>query len=277
MNVDRLEKGALHAVSRNRRYRKARRQRGPAQRLGLQYPVQRQDHLSARARRHGRDPVRHREIVRGGGAFREGRRPHAGILDRGERPRPRGQARARRLRDERDGPLRDPARGALSDHAEGARDRLSHGQPPPVAAEPAAARDHDDQGGSRPVHPRFLRQPRLHQHGYARVHAERVRGDDDALRDRVLRRQGLPHAERAALQRGDGRRVPQGILLRPDLPRGEVEDAPAPHRVLDGGAGGRIRRARRHHPARRGFHRRDRRPLARELPARSSPASSSAT
>ena len=36
------------------------------------------------------------------------------------------------------------------------------------------------------------------------------------------------------------------VLLRPDVPRREEQDAPAPHRVLDGRAGGRLRQPRRH-------------------------------
>ena len=58
----------------------------------------------------------------------------------------------------------------------------------------------------------------------------------------LLRRgHGVPHAERPALQRGERGRARQGLLLRPDLPRGEVEDPAAPHRVLDGRAGDRLR------------------------------------
>ena len=36
----------------------------------------------------------------------------------------------------------------------------------------------------------------------------------------------------------------QGLLLRPDVPRREVEDAPPPDRVLDGRAGGGVQRLR---------------------------------
>ncbi len=48
----------------------------------------------------------------------------------------------------------------------------------------------------------------------------------------------------------------QGLLLRPDVPRREIEDAPAPDRVLDGGAGDGVRRPRRRHGSGRGSHRR---------------------
>ena len=49
---------------------------------------------------------------------------------------------------------------------------------------------------------------------------------------------------------GDGLR--QGLLLRPDLPRREVEDPPPPDRVLDGRAGGRLHGPRRRHGPGRG-------------------------
>ena len=57
----------------------------------------------------------------------------------------------------------------------------------------------------------------------------------------VLRRDGVPDAERPALRRGRRAGVRQGVLLRPDLPRREVEDAPPPDRVLDGRARGGLR------------------------------------
>ena len=52
-----------------------------------------------------------------------------------------------------------------------------------------------------------------------------------------------------ALRRGGGGGARQGLLLRPHVPRREVEDAPAPHRVLDGGAGGGVQRLERQHAA----------------------------
>ena len=47
----------------------------------------------------------------------------------------------------------------------------------------------------------------------------------------------------------------QGLLLRPHVPRREVEDPPPPHRVLDGRAGGRLQRLRRQHAAAGGVRR----------------------
>ena len=85
----------------------------------------------------------------------------------------------------------------------------------------------------------------FYERGYSRIDspiltARRVRGDVDALRDRVLRREGVPVAVGPALPRARGGRVRQGLLLRADVPRREVEDAAAPDRVLDGGARGRV-------------------------------------
>ena len=70
----------------------------------------------------------------------------------------------------------------------------------------------------------------------------------EPLQHRLFRpREGLPRADRAALRRGRGRGAGQGVLLRPDLPRREVEDAPPPDRILDGGARGGLERLRRQH------------------------------
>ncbi len=86
-----------------------------------------------------------------------------------------------------------------------------------------------------------------------------LRGHLDAVRDRLLRRQGVPVAVRPALPRAGGGGVRQGLLLRPHLPGREVEDAPPPDRVLDGRARGRLPRVRGPLRARRGV----RRPLVR--------------
>ncbi len=53
---------------------------------------------------------------------------------------------------------------------------------------------------------------------------------------------GLPGPERAALQRSQHLRLWQGVLLRPHLPRREIQDPPPPDRVLDGRAGGGLLR-----------------------------------
>ena len=54
--------------------------------------------------------------------------------------------------------------------------------------------------------------------------------------------QGVPDAVRPALQRSHGHGVRQGLLLRADVSRREIEDAPPSDGVLDGGAGDGLRR-----------------------------------
>ena len=79
-------------------------------------------------------------------------------------------------------------------------------------------------------------------------------GHEHAVRGQVLRgRQGVPDADRAALQRGHRDGARQGVLLRADVPRREEQDAAAPDRVLDGRARDGVRRPRRRHGARRGL------------------------
>ena len=61
--------------------------------------------------------------------------------------------------------------------------------------------------------------------------------------------QGVPGADRPAVRRGGRGGAGQGLLLRPHLPRREVEDPPPPDRVLDGRARGGVQRLRRQHAA----------------------------
>ncbi len=99
-------------------------------------------------------------------------------------------------------------------------------------------------------HPRLLRRPRLHPGRRAHLHPRRLRGDHHALRGPLLRpRQGLPDPVRPALHGGGRHGARQGLLLRPDLPRREVQDPPPPDRVLDGGAGGGLHGPGRRHGA----------------------------
>ncbi len=195
-----------------------------------------------------------------------GRPPRAGERRHRARHRARGLARAGRLRDRRGGARGRLGRPRLPHHAQGARRRLPDGPAPPVdpRAAPAGHPAHPPRGHRRG--PRLLQHPRLHPCRHANLHAVGVRGHDDAVPGAVLRRHdGVPHAERTALQRGqcDGART--RLLLRPDVPRREVQDAPAPDGVLDGRARGGVRHARgRHRPGRRPRRRRRR---ARPRPA----------
>ena len=133
----------------------------------------------------------------------------------------------------------------LPDHAQGARRRLPARPPPPVDPQRAPAGDPARPPRDHQRRPRLLQRPRLHPGRHADLHAGGVRGDDDAVSGPVLRgADGVSDAERPALQRGqrDGARA--RLLLRPDVPRREIEDAPPPHRVLDGGARDGLRRPR---------------------------------
>ena len=163
----------------------------------------------------------------------------------------------------------------LPHHAEGTRRRLPDG--PPASLDPCAAPAGHPAGPARSDRrrARLLQQPRLHPGRHADLHAVRVRRHDHAVPRAVLRRRhGVPDAERPAVQRSQRDGARPRVLLRPDVPRGEVEDAPAPDRVLDGRAGDGLRRSRRRHPARRGTRGRGHRPRARAAQARTDRRSS---
>ena len=104
-------------------------------------------------------------------------------------------------------------------------------------------------------------------HRSADPHARRLRRHHHAVPRRLLRGAGVPHAVRPALHRSHGDGAGQGLQLRPDVPRGEVEDAPPSHRVLDGRARGRVPAARRPDGAGRRVHHLDRDARAGEPPA----------
>ena len=233
--------------------------------MAAQPPLERQDPFPDPARRHRLHPG---GDVEGGGRRRavQGRRPSvAGNLGHRHRHGARRQARAERLRDRRQDARGRRRVARLPDHAEGARRRLPARSPASVDPQRAAAGDpahppRDHQRGAR-----LLQRPRLHPRRHADLHAGRLRGHDDAVPGAVLRGpDGLPDAERAALQRSERDGARPRLLLRPDVPRREVEDAPPPHRVLDGRAGDGLRRPRRRDGARRGPGRLGRRARARE-------------
>ena len=131
------------------------------------------------------------------------------------------------------------------DHAEGARGRLPSRPPPPVDSQRAPAGDPAGPARDHQRGPRFLQHPRIHSRRHTDLHPGGVRGDVDAVSGAVLRRADrVPDAERPALQRSQRHGARTRVLLRPDLPRGEIEDAPAPDRILDGRAGNGLRRSR---------------------------------
>ncbi len=168
-----------------------------------------------------------------------------GELARRERYGPRGQARPRRLRDERDESRNRRAVGGVPDHAEGTWRRL-----PPLAAAPldalgAAARRPEGALGSLPGDPRLLLRAGLRPDRLAHPDGLLGRGDVDPLRDGLLRREGVPVAVGSALPRARRGGVRKGLLLRSDVPGGEVEDPAPPDGVLDDRARGRLPRVRR--------------------------------
>ena len=161
------------------------------------------------------------------------------------------RARAGRLRARRDGSRRSSARARSTTRSS----RRSTGSiscstiGTSGCAAPRQRAIFADPQRDRAGDPRLLLRARLP----SRRHADPHRGDRRAQRavlDRVLRRrQRVPRADRPALRRGRGRGVREDLHVRPDLPRREVEDAPASHRVLDDRAGGGVERLGRQHAA----------------------------
>ena len=233
----------------------SRRRDGHPEGLALQPARQREDPLPRPAGRLRVPPVRRRE--EGGPRGRLGglRAADAGVDLRGDGGRARGAApgggrRARRHGP--DGPLRLPR---LADHPEGARRRLPDVAASPLAPLGEAGGDPEGAERGRERDPRLLPLPRVHEGRLADPDAERLRGDLEPLRDAVHRgREGLPLAVGPALPRARVRGARQGLLLRPDVPGREVEDAAAPARVLDGRARGRLPGDRRPARPRRGVH-----------------------
>jgi hypothetical protein len=218
--------------------------------LAAQPPVERQDSLSRGSRRdrvpaggHGQERCA-RGDIQGGRSSVAGKRCHR------HRHGPRRQARQGRLRTDGQCTRDRRAVGRLSDHAEGTRRRLPPRSSPLV--DPRRAPDGDPAGPPRDHRrrARLLQQPGLHSGRHPDLHAGGLRGDDDALPGAVLRRRDrLSHAERPVVQRGQRHGAGQGVRVRADVPRRKEQDAPPPHRVLDGRARNGLRRPQRRHHA----------------------------
>ncbi len=149
----------------------------------------------------------------------------------------RRQPRTRRIRARRLGLRNRQPLDRLSDHAERARRRLPARSPPSLDSIREAGGDPSRAPRSGQRCARFLQRSRVHPCRHADFHAGRVRGHDDALSCRLLRGpESLSHAERTALRRSQRHGSRTRLQLRAGVPRGEVEDAPPPHRVLDGRA-----------------------------------------
>ena len=237
--------------------------------MAAQPPLERQDPFPDPARRHRLHPG---GDVEGRGRRRDvqgGRPSVAGDLGHRHRHGARRQARAERLRDRRQEPRGRRRVARLPDHAEGARRRLPARPPPPLDPQRAPAGDPARPPRDHQRRPRLLQRARLHPRRHADLHAGGVRGHDDAVSGAVLRRpDGVPDAERPALQRSQRDGARPRLLLRPDVPRREIEDAPPPHRVLDGRARDGVRRPRRRDGPRRRARRLGRRARARQAPPR---------
>ncbi|CAA9299020.1 MAG: Asparaginyl-tRNA synthetase, partial [uncultured Gemmatimonadaceae bacterium] len=217
-------------------------------RLGDPPPVVREDRVHRDAGREWNAPDGARQgccECRRAGALRA---THPGNVRRRHRRGAGGQARARRLRARRHGPRdlrREPPR--LSHPAEGARRRLP--PRPPALLAPLAppgrhpARPPRDRAGD----PRLLLRARLRPDRHPAAH-RRDRRAQRAVLHRVLRR-GLrvPGPDGPAVRGSARRGARKNLHVRPHLPGGEEQDAPASHRVLDDRAGGRVQRLRRQH------------------------------
>ncbi len=113
-----------------------------------------------------------------------------------------------------------------------------HGDPPLLRRArlllgPHADPDRQRRRGRRRAVPRLHARP-----GQPPAHA-RGRG---GLRAGLLRQAGLPHRVGPAQHRGLLPGAGARLHVRADVPRRELEHQPAPVRVLDGGAGDRVRR-----------------------------------
>ncbi len=135
----------------------------------------------------------------------------------------RADARAPwRVRDRRHQPRGPPRSARLPHHAEGTRRRLPARSPSSLDPHAAAAGDparaaRSDQRGSR-----LLQPARLHPLRHAHLHAGGLRGHDQPVPGPVLRgHDRVPHAERAAVQRGqrDGARAACTASARRSAPR----------------------------------------------------------
>ena len=216
--------------------------------MAVQPPLEREDSLPPGARRQWLHPGGDVEGDRRRAGLHAGRPPLAGNLAVGDRHGAGRRARTGRVRDRRHQPRRPSRSARLPHHAEGTRRRLPARSAPSLDPHAAAAGDpagaaRSDQRGAR-----FLQPARLHPLRHADFHAGGLRGHDQPVPGPVLRgHHRVPHAERAAVQRGqrDGARA--RVLLRPDVSRREVQDAPAPHRVLDGRTRDGVRQPRRRH------------------------------
>ena len=186
---------------------------------------------------------------------------------RGRPPRPPRPRRTRADRVRKSSSI--GASDEYPDPAQGTRRRVPSGPPPPVAAvEACSARGCRVRAEVEQGDPRLLLRARFRAHRHAHPDRRDRRVGGDALRDRLLRRAGVSGANGAALRRVRVSGLPQGLLLRADLPGREVEDAPPPDRILDDRARDGLRGFERQHGPAGGVRLLHRGAGARALPAR---------
>ena len=146
---------------------------------------------------------------------------------------------------------RVPESDALSHHAQRARHRLPDGASPSLGALAAPGGDSARARRNHQSRPRLFRRARLHADRPSHHHSRGLRRHQHAVPRRLLRRAGIPHAVGPALCRSNRDGAGQGLFLWPHVSRGEIEDSPSSHRILDGRARSRLRRTRRRDGARR--------------------------
>src|SRR5262249_33846478 len=79
----------------------------------------------------------------------------------------------------------------------------------------------------------------------ADLHAGGMRRHHYVVSGRLFWRHGLPHPEWTALYGSWSHGLWQSLLLRPNLPGGEIQDPSSPHRVLDDRTRGGLLRSQR--------------------------------
>src|SRR6266542_5398331 len=217
---------------------------GDGARLAVQPALVWADPVPDRAGRNGLSPGWRREGRRRTLRLGHGGESDAGMLAHRHGDGTRRDARSGRLRD---GGVEcgDPGSfGKLPDHAEGPRRGLPDGASPSLDALLAATRGPARAVGDRTGDPRLLLREGLRPDRLSDPDRVFGRRDVNPFRDRLLRGEGVSLAVGPVVPGARGRRLRQGLLLRSDLPRGEVQDAAPLDRVLDDRAGSGLPRVR---------------------------------
>src|SRR5690348_3204136 len=195
------------------------------------------------------------------GGVRGGEGADAGIERDCDRKSRGGGARAGRVRVARQrggSGAKSAGLTAVSHSTERARCGFSAGRAAFVDSYPAAGGNFADSrrggAGGAELHGR----PGVHADGCADFYAGGLRRNHHAFRSGLHRRsKSVSDAIGAALRGSDGGGAGKSVLLRADIPRGEVENAAALDGILDARAGSGVFTFGRHDAARRGTGERD--------------------